>query len=142
MSLVQSSDDVTILDDCYNANPSSMGAALRTFGDLASEATRKIAVLGSMLELGEESRGMHRYCGHLVAQIGIERLFVVGPYARSLAEGAAQGGVAFILTADDVGELMSQIEEAAIAGSWMLLKGSRGGRLERVLDHLVGEVSD
>ena len=141
MSLLRAQGGVTILDDSYNANPASMGAALQTFGELAQGASRKIAVLGSMLELGEDSPGFHRYCGHLVAQIGFERLFVVGPYARDVAEGAAQGGVAFILTADDVAELRDQIEEAAIDGSWILLKGSRGGRLERILESFSGEGS-
>jgi len=134
MSLLQSDDDVTILDDCYNASPLSMSAALKTFGELAEKASRRVAVLGSMLELGEQASSFHQETGRLVVESGIDELFAIGPFASDLAEGASQAGLRKVSTAEDVTDVVANIIDSTPSHSWLLLKGSRGGRLERVLD--------
>jgi UDP-N-acetylmuramoyl-tripeptide--D-alanyl-D-alanine ligase len=134
MTLLTNPAGVRILDDCYNASPVSMEAALKAFEGLSRGATRRIAVLGSMLELGESAAAFHTECGRIAAETGIDRLFAVGPFAKVMAESAAEEGVSFVRTASDVEELMDEVVDSAEAGTWVLLKGSRGGRLERVLD--------
>jgi UDP-N-acetylmuramoyl-tripeptide--D-alanyl-D-alanine ligase len=134
MTLLTGPSGVRILDDCYNASPVSMEAALKTFEGLSQGAPRRIAVLGSMLELGENSQQFHTECGRLAGETGIDRLFAVGPFAEVMAESATQAGVSFVRTASDVQELIDSVVESTVTGTWLLLKGSRGGRLERVLD--------
>lgn len=138
LNLVKRADGLMILDDSYNANPASMRAALRTFEGLARKASQRVAVLGSMLELGHEAPAYHRACGRLAAEVGCDRVFAVGPHAGDIVAGAAAGGVPFVHAADDVTELMPLVARHALSGTWILLKGSRGGRLERVLEFLGG----
>lgn len=126
---------VRVLDDCYNANPASMRAALDAFAGWVPAGAVKVAVLGSMRELGPEADALHRDLGLEAARRGIRRLFVTGPHAHALAEGARAGGVEAAV-AEDVKFLVDAIAAAAEPGSWLLLKGSRGERLERVIDTL------
>ncbi len=120
---------LTVLDDCYNANPSSMRAALATFAELATTSPRG-AVLGSMLELGPSADAMH----HEVAVLthGLDAVFCTGPHADALGAGAAQAGVPRIHAAEDVSALEPQLRDFCDGAAWLLLKGSRGMRLERV----------
>jgi len=120
---------LTVLDDCYNANPSSMRAALTTFGELATRRPRG-AVLGSMLELGPDSDAMHREVASLTRDL--DAVFCTGPHADALGAGAAEAGVPRVHAADDVSELEPQIRDFCDGAAWLLLKGSRGMRLERV----------
>ncbi len=126
-----------VLDDCYNANPGSMSAALQTLASTAGEG-RTFAVLGDMLELGGETDALHRQIGAQVAALGFAGLVALGAHAVPLAEGATRGG----LPADRV--LVTQDPAAAadafLAWSrptdWLLVKASRSLRLERVLEVL------
>jgi UDP-N-acetylmuramoyl-tripeptide--D-alanyl-D-alanine ligase len=104
-------------------------------------ATRRIAVLGEMLELGPESAALHARVGRAAARAGVALLVSVGgDPARSLGEGAREAGLA----ADAVRHAATSDEAAAIvadlvrAGDLVLVKGSRGVRLERVVDRLAG----
>ena len=134
MSLLATHSGVTILDDCYNASPLSMQAALQTFGSLAQSAHKRVAVLGSMLELGDAAPHFHQEAGKLAARVGVDHLFALGPYASDLAKGAAREGLSRATEAGDVSDVMGQIVDTTEEDSWLLLKGSRGGRLERVLN--------
>ena len=111
-----------------------MQAALETFGSLAQSAHKRVAVLGSMLELGDAAPHFHQEAGKLAAQVGVDHLFALGPYASDLARGAAREGLSDATEAGDVSDVMGQIVDTTEEDSWLLLKGSRGGRLERVLN--------
>ena len=131
-----------VLDDCYNANPMSTNAALDTLAAVGNSACGLGAVLGSMLELGEQADALHHDVGRHAASVGVVWLAATGPHADALAEGAREGGVETVHVVDDAMELEEAVRTFTTDGRWLLLKGSRGGRLERLLPPLgVGEVS-
>jgi UDP-N-acetylmuramoyl-tripeptide--D-alanyl-D-alanine ligase len=117
---------VVLIDDCYNANPMSMRAAI---DDLAASApARRVAVLGDMLELGHEARRFHRELGEYAAAGGVDLLVTVGPLARELR--AAFTGEAH--SVPDAKAAASLLEGLLREGDTVLVKGSRGVGLERV----------
>jgi UDP-N-acetylmuramoyl-tripeptide--D-alanyl-D-alanine ligase len=118
---------VTVVDDCYNANPMSVRAAL---DDLASSAGdgRRVAVLGDMLELGPEERAYHAEIGAHAAQRGVEVLVAVG--SLSSATAAAFGGEAHVVP--DAATAAALVPGLVRAGDTVLVKGSRGIGLEAV----------
>jgi UDP-N-acetylmuramoyl-tripeptide--D-alanyl-D-alanine ligase len=118
----------TLIVDCYNANPESMRAALDTLSSWPG-ATRRIALLGDMLELGPTAPELHRETGAAVR--GAE-LWVVGAHAGDYAEGAANRGVA-VTRFGDIEEARAALERALAPGVTVLLKASRGAALERVI---------
>jgi UDP-N-acetylmuramoyl-tripeptide--D-alanyl-D-alanine ligase len=132
MELVELSDDMLILEDSYNANPLSMRAALDALHDLGRPG-RRIAVLGDMLELGPTARDLHREVGALVAEQA-DWLFTLGELAREIAAGAAEHGLPQerIATADTVEDLTARLRAILQPGDRILVKGSRGMRMERV----------
>ena len=119
--------DVTIINNCYNANPMSMRAALEHLA--ATPASRRIAVLGAMAELGEGSSRFHREVGERAAELGIDVLVVVGEGARQYAEGFP-GETRAVSTPEEAGALLGEV---ARPGDRVLVKGSRSVGLERVL---------
>ena len=129
---------VVLIDDSYNANPSAMRQAL---GVLAAErsVSRRVAVLGEMLELGDRSEALHEEVGRAAAAAGVDLLFAVGGLpAAALARAAAAAGI----RSDNVRHCPSSdaaAEEAARSvrpGDVVLVKGSRGVRTDRVADRL------
>jgi UDP-N-acetylmuramoyl-tripeptide--D-alanyl-D-alanine ligase len=118
---------VTVVNDCYNANPMSMRAALEHLA--ASPAERRIAVLGTMAELGAGAAGYHREIGALAAESGVDLLVTVGAEALPYAEGFG-GETQSVATPEEAGALL---EDVARAGDRVLVKGSRSVGLERVL---------
>lgn len=126
---------VTVVNDAYNANPQSMTAVLRTFMKLPC-AGRRFVVLGDMLELGSHAEALHREVGRCVAELAPEGLVAVGPLAqRYLADEAVKAG--FPVTrvcgfGDSDGAAVCR--ELFKPGDCVLLKASRGIRLERILD--------
>jgi len=121
-------DGVTLLDDCYNANPHSTIAALDTLRALG-EGRRLGAVLGDMLELGPEELELHRRVG--AAAAGLAWLYAFGPRARSLAIGAREAGVPEVGHGTELERGLAWIRERLRPGDLLLLKGSRGMRMER-----------
>jgi UDP-N-acetylmuramoyl-tripeptide--D-alanyl-D-alanine ligase len=123
-------DGVTLLNDCYNANPMSMRAAI---DDLAETApARRVAVLGDMLELGPESARLHREVGLYAAEHGLDLLVTVGPLAaemRSEFEGESYA----VADAEAAAELLRTLLSP---GDRVLVKASRGVGLERVAEAL------
>lgn len=119
-----------VLDDAYNANPASMLAAAEMLTELAGGAA--VAVLGHMAELGPDSDRLHRECGAALAQLGLDRLLVVGEAARPLAQGhAAAGGTAE--SCDDHATAASRLAERCRPGDRILIKGSRSAAMEQVI---------
>jgi murE/murF fusion protein len=139
MQRVTLPNGIHFLNDCYNANPGSMSAALKTLRGFGKEC-KHIALLGDMLELGESSAAAHEQLGREAAALGYDCLAAVGTFAEHLAEGARQTGMAvdkihlFADTSAMAAWLLGEIDKQHIAaGDWLLLKGSRGMRMEKVL---------
>lgn len=124
-------DGVVVVNDAYNANPESMAAALRAIAAIGEG--RAVAVLGEMLELGADSHDAHVEIGRLAAELGFTKVVVVGEGARGIAEGA--GGIA--VRADDVDVAVRTLSASLSGDEVVLVKASRGGRLERVANALV-----
>jgi len=118
---------VVVVNDCYNANPMSMRAALEHLA--ASAAERRIAVLGTMAELGPESEDYHREIGELADRSGVDLLVPVGDAALAYARGFG-GEVRPVASPEEAGALL---EELVRPGDRVLVKGSRSVGLERVL---------
>ena len=118
---------VTVVNDCYNANPMSMRAALDHLA--SSEAERRIAVLGTMAELGPGSEGFHREIGAHAAAVGIDVLVPVGAEALDYT-GGFEGETHPVASPEEASALL---EELARPGDRVLIKGSRSVGLERVL---------
>jgi len=123
---------VRVLLDAYNANPASMRAAIAT---LAAASGRRVALLGDMLELGMESVMLHTEVGRFAAVRGIDRLFCVGQFAQAMADGAKQAGgkAEAYATLTDVA---APLQAALHPGDMLLVKGSRGMAMERILPAL------
>ena len=124
-------NDIVVVNDCYNANPMSMRAAL---DDLAASAPgRRVAVLGDMLELGPGETGFHQDLGALATTIGVDLLVTVGPLAARIGdtfEGGPQHNVA------DAREAAALLPGLLAPGDTVLVKGSRGVGLEVVAQAL------
>lgn len=130
----------TVVDDTYNANPQSMAAALRSLVTLRGSG-RGIAVLGDMAELGESAESAHRATGRLVAELGLDWLFAVGRLAQLTADGAIEAGMdaARVRIGEDAGQASAEITKLVRARDWILVKGSRSSRMERVVEALAAE---
>lgn len=127
---------ILLVDDSYNANPASMRAALQTIAGLKGTG-RGIAVLGDMLELGETSAAAHEEVGRLAAQC-VERLYLLGDSAECVARGAAAGGLSAnsIVHAHNHAEILNDLTGIIRPDDCILVKGSRGMRMETVAEGL------
>jgi UDP-N-acetylmuramoyl-tripeptide--D-alanyl-D-alanine ligase len=126
--LVELAAGVQVINDCYNANPMSMRAALDHLAGSAAE--RRIAILGTMAELGPDAERYHREIGEHAAERGIDVLITVGTEALPYGE-AFEGERYPVATPEEAGALL---EEIARPGDRVLVKGSRSVGLERVLE--------
>lgn len=131
---IRRSQGAAVLVDCYNANPDATRLALATLSDWPA-ATRRIAVLGDMLELGPRAAELHRETG--AAAQGAE-LWAVGGHARDYVEGAASRGITARAFADKP-SLATALREALAPGVVVLVKASRGAALEQVLEGVTWE---
>jgi len=136
MQIVSLPSGITLLDDCYNANPSSTVAALATLGKLQSGG-RSLAIVGDMLELGDHAVEGHRQVGQAAGNAGIDFLLAVGPHAQEIVAGAKDAGSAAKLSAfPDTEGLLQALQKLPNGVKWILVKGSRGMHLEKVVQHL------
>jgi len=127
---------ITILDDTYNANPDSLGAALQT---LAEARGRRVAVIGDMFELGEAAGPAHEEAGRKAAEMGIDVIVAVGELAGEVARGAVLGGAesSCVFAFDDRGEALTALRQGILSeGDVVLVKGSRAAGLEYITDAL------
>lgn len=127
----------TVLNDCYNANPASVRAALQWMADVKG-AGRTFAVLGDMLELGERAERVHREIGRELARAGTDYLLTTGVLGAAIAAGARDAGMPEdrVVTAHDQAAVARRLREIVRKGDVVLVKGSRGARMERVLEWL------
>jgi UDP-N-acetylmuramoyl-tripeptide--D-alanyl-D-alanine ligase len=126
----------TILDDCYNANPASMSAALAGLAAAVPEG-HAFAILGDMLELGPEAETHHRALGR-AAGARVAGLAVVGRFAAATVDGAREAGLAAAraVVATSPEEAAATVAPWTSPGDWILIKASRGIRLERAVEAL------
>jgi murE/murF fusion protein len=142
MQIVTGKGGLSILNDTYNANPASMRAGLATLGQ--QDGGRRVAILGDMLELGPTSAAAHREVGCYAAGQGVDYLALVGSFADDTAAGARMAGMDSqrIRIFQEKQEVAAWIEGLLAAGQlqsgdWLLVKGSRGMRLEAVVEQLM-----
>jgi UDP-N-acetylmuramoyl-tripeptide--D-alanyl-D-alanine ligase len=129
-----------LVADCYNANPGSMEAALASLAAVRQHrAGPRVAVLGDMLELGPSELELHAEVGRRCAALGLERVVTLGPRSEATARAAADAGVVAQHVGDDVDAAVAVVREALhrAAPGAVLVKGSRGMRLERVVAGLL-----
>ncbi|HXE91268.1 MAG TPA: UDP-N-acetylmuramoyl-tripeptide--D-alanyl-D-alanine ligase [Terriglobales bacterium] len=121
----------TVVNDCYNSNPRALDAMVDTLAGIS--ARRRIVVAGEMLELGSSAAELHRRCGAHLAQAGIDVLIGVRGNAEHIVAGARAAGVeaSFLTTPEEAGEWLAR---EVVAGDVVLLKASRGVRLEKALE--------
>ncbi len=132
MRLVRSESGLVILDDCYNANPQSMEAALC----ILAKERRTMAILGDMGELGPISPEAHRQVGALAKELGVGALVAVGEKAKEMAAGAAGMPVSWFPTVEEaLGHLPSLITQRDMA---VLVKASHAMHFERIVEKLKG----
>jgi UDP-N-acetylmuramoyl-tripeptide--D-alanyl-D-alanine ligase len=130
---------VQIINDCYNANPASMKAAVQLLAQW-TPARERVAVLGDMLELGAETHQMHRDLGQFIAGQGLSRLIACGPLGQDIAEGARRGGMAeaSIIEVVDATAATEFVRTSVRQGDVVLVKASRGMKMEQVVQGLTG----
>jgi len=130
---------VTVLDDAYNANPASVEAGLRALSAFPkpTDRSRRVAAVGDMLELGPTGPALHREVGQLAASLGIDLLVATGPLMKHAADAIGAGTLnTRAVTAEDSADAGAFLASWLRPGDILLLKGSRGMRMEVVLDHL------
>ena len=133
-----------IINDTYNANPESMKAGIETLCGLGQET--HIAVLGDMLELGPESAALHHRTGETIALAGVDFLGLIGDYAESTQAGAIAKGmdtnkVHICKTKDECLSWLKKLGNTGVIrpGTYILVKGSRGMQLDKLVERLNGE---
>jgi UDP-N-acetylmuramoyl-tripeptide--D-alanyl-D-alanine ligase len=128
-------EGVTIFDDSYNSNPEALRAALQTFSR-GEEAGRRVLVLGDMLELGALAAELHHRMGAEAAESGIDLLVLVGDLAKAAGSGASEKGFSSgaLLHFSDADQAAEAVSQWARAGDSVLVKGSRGIGLEKVVE--------
>ncbi len=139
MELVKLGSGITVLNDCYNANPLSMKSAIETIAELPN-VKRRVAVLGDMLELGTWSARAHGEIGKIAQKSGINILITVGEKSRQIDEAAISAGMdeKNVIHFDSSEETAKKINEIITSGDLVLIKGSRRMKLENVFEALQG----
>lgn len=127
-----------IIDDSYNSSPVAAERAVQTLKEVHASG-RKIAVLGDMLELGNYSIDAHKELGKQVANAGVDILITVGVRSRGIAEGALEGGMSEknIFQYENAQRAGKELEILLEEGDVVLVKGSQGVRLERVVEEVM-----
>ena len=133
MNLRHLDNGLHLIDDTYNANPSSMNQALKVLNRLAG-SNRGIAVLGDMLELGDQTQRHHQQVGHLVAALSPAKLLLFGTQVAQIREGAREKGYpAARIVMGSKQELEDTLKTTTKHETWVLIKGSRGMAMETLI---------
>lgn len=137
MRLLKGIEDCLIIDDSYNSSPVACESAFKTLGEIKNSG-RKIAVLGDMLELGKHTIEAHKNIGKIASE-NVSILIVVGPRAQGIKEGALEAG----MKKENIFEFLNSYEASDFmktfvqAGDLVLVKGSQGMRMERIVETLL-----
>ena len=139
LKLVRGIRESFLIDDTYNAAPTAMHSALETLKSL--NAKRKIAFLGDMLEIGKYTLEVHEGVGKSVKKIGVDMLLTVGIRGKLIAEAAIKEGMSekSVFQFTDIYEASEFLEAKIQKGDLILVKGSQGVRLEKVVKELMAE---
>lgn len=134
---------IRIINDCYNANPASMKAAIDLLLALGAGG-RSVAVLGDMLELGASAPELHREIGAYLAERGVAQLIACGPLGRHVAEGARAAGMAAerVVHEPDAARAGAALKTLVQDGDVVLVKASRGMKMEQAVEMLAGGPRD
>lgn len=124
---------ITIIDDCYNANPNSVKSAIDT---LCNFTGRKVCILGDMKELGENAKELHKAVGRYVAHKQIDVLIAIGEEAKEMAEGAKEKGSTQVHYFLDVSTALSSLHPLIAKGDVVLVKASRAMKFEQIVVEL------
>ncbi len=136
MHIRELANGICLIDDAYNANPYSVKAALDTLKQMGQQRSR-IVVLGDMLELGKDSAALHRDVGQHVALTAPHRLYLTGNFAGDTAQGARDGGMdPDQISIGSIREIAADLISRADSRDNILVKGSRGMRMERIVKEL------
>lgn len=136
MKILPGPGGITLIDDSYNANPSSMSAAIQTLRSVAG-ARRRVAVLADMRELGEQSAHLHRQLGHTAGAAALDRLYVTGDFAPEVVSGArAEHMAATAIFAGSREAVLDDLKNWLRTGDWVLIKGSRAMKMEVIVKGL------
>ncbi|MCX7726897.1 MAG: UDP-N-acetylmuramoyl-tripeptide--D-alanyl-D-alanine ligase [Chitinispirillaceae bacterium] len=135
--IIERKGDVNYILDCYNANPSSMEAALIYLNDIAKE-NRKVAILGEMLELGRYSNRLHKEVGKMAVKYNVNILIAVGPSSELIAKGAIEAGMGRenIIICKSAEDAIPFVKKIIQKDDFVLLKGSRGIALEKIYNQI------
>lgn len=127
-------DGVTVINDAYNANPTSLAAAVETLCEIPQ--ARKVLVVGDMRELGDAAESLHTQAGEDIAQKDVDFLITVGALGRYIATGAQSAGMNAdqVKVFESIEPLAHEISSLLQDGDVVLLKGSRAMGMERLLD--------
>lgn len=142
MSVIAGVKKALLIDDTYNSSPLAVGEALSVLESIVlDESARRIAVLGDMLELGTYTESEHRKVGALCVVKGVDILLTVGPSAKWIADGAEKSGIDTlrIFRFDKAEEVADVLRNEMRPGDAVLVKGSQGVRLERVVKEIMAE---
>ncbi len=134
-SEVTHKNGVTLINDSYNANPSSMRAALDMLSAMKSTGGRKVALLGDMLELGEQSPQLHADVGRQAAEV-VDILLAIGSHSQHIAEAAQASGLTQVHRFVDKEQAVSYLTSELKTGDIFIAKASRGMRLWEVVEQL------
>ena len=134
MAVTTREDDITVVDDAYNANPDSMAAALRSLTAIA-RGRRTVAVVGAMLELGDAEEEEHAALGRLAADLRIDLLVTVGTIAARAADEMPSGGTR---RCADLAEARRVLTAELRAGDVVLFKASNSSQVWRLADEWAG----
>ena len=145
MSVKHSANGMTVLDDCYNAGPESMTAALGALS--ARTQGRRVAVLGDMKELGDHWQDLHRLVGQAVVAAKVTLLITVGGLAAEIAKTAVQNSANSgesqiqVVSYPDSESAAREISDLVFSSDTVLVKGSRAMQMEKIVAALTGEES-
>lgn len=142
LRLVQGIKNTLLIDDTYNSSPAAAKVALETLASIPlPEGAERYAVLGDMLELGPETETAHREIGFKVAELGINSLITVGEASKTTARSAKEAGLEehHINSFADSVTAGKFLQERLHAGDVVLIKGSQGSRMERIVKEVMAE---
>jgi len=141
MEVLPLNNGAFVINDTYNANPASVGEALKTLSNLKGKG-RSVVVLGDMLELGDEEEIWHQKIGGLLADTGVNRVYLRGRFSGATAAGASKQGLpaAAVILREDPEEIARDILSYAQEGDWILVKGSRRMKMETIVEMIVNQV--
>ncbi len=139
MEIRKIGDDITLLDDCYNAGPESMSSAISTLSSIPGK--RKVAILGDMKELGDKGKTAHFTIGEQVSRERIELLVTVGEMAKDIERGAlvSTSYTPEVMHYCDSGELSKIVNKIVCPGDVVLIKGSHAMEMECIVQNLISQ---